>query len=137
MVGKGADGQRPKQGDDRGICDASLGAVARHHRYSPRTGRRTTKLYLPDGGRYFWSRQAHDLGYACQREERADRFRRRAVKLNRQLGGEGWDTPREPAAEQRSCSCPMADDVSGAAKPMTSDTRASAKSARIASDERR
>ena len=29
---------------------------------------------------------------ACQREERADRFRRRAAKLNRQLGGEGWDT---------------------------------------------
>ncbi len=25
MVGKGADGQRPKWGDDRGICDASLG----------------------------------------------------------------------------------------------------------------
>lgn len=56
-----------------------------------RTGRRTTKLFLPNGGRHFWSRQAYCLGYACQREERADRLRRRAAKLNRQLGGEGWD----------------------------------------------
>lgn len=42
----------------------------------PRTGRRTTKLYLPNGGWHFRSRQAYGLGYACQREERADRFRR-------------------------------------------------------------
>jgi hypothetical protein len=62
----------------------------------PRTGRRTTKLFLPNGGWHFWSRQAHDLGYACQREERADRFRRRAAKLNRQLGGAGWDAWETP-----------------------------------------
>jgi hypothetical protein len=62
----------------------------------PRTGRRTTKLYLPNGGRHFWSRQAYRLGYACQREDRFSRLQRRAAKLNRQLGGEGWgswDTP--------------------------------------------
>jgi hypothetical protein len=62
----------------------------------PRTGHRTTKLYLPNGGWHFWSRRAYGLGYACQREGRLDRLQRRAAKLNRQLGGEGWgswDTP--------------------------------------------
>jgi hypothetical protein len=62
----------------------------------PRTYRRTTKLYLPNGGWHFWSRQAYGLGYACQREGRFDRLQRRAAKLNRQAGGEGWgswDTP--------------------------------------------
>jgi hypothetical protein len=66
----------------------------------PRTGCRTTKLFLPNGGRHFWSRQAYGLGYACQREGRFDRLQRRAAKLNRQLGGEGWGTwdtpPRKP-----------------------------------------
>jgi hypothetical protein len=47
----------------------------------PRTRRRTTKLFLPNGGRHFWSRQAYGLGYTCRREERADRFRRWAVQL--------------------------------------------------------
>jgi hypothetical protein len=62
----------------------------------PRTGRRTTKLFLPNGGWHFWSRQAYGLGYACQREDRFGRLQRRAAMLNRQLGGEGWgswDTP--------------------------------------------
>ena len=66
----------------------------------PRTGRRTTKLFLPNGGRHFWSRQAYGLGYACQREDRFSRLQRRAARLNRQLGGEGWSTwdtpPRKP-----------------------------------------
>jgi hypothetical protein len=44
----------------------------------PRTGRRTTKLYVPDGGRHFWSRDAYGLGYACQREDRFSRLQRRA-----------------------------------------------------------
>jgi hypothetical protein len=34
----------------------------------PRTACRTTKLYLPNGGWHFWSRDAYGLGYACQRE---------------------------------------------------------------------
>jgi len=62
----------------------------------PRTGRRTTKLYLPNGGWHFWSRQAYRLGYASQREGRFGRLQRRAAMLNRQLGGEGsnsWDDP--------------------------------------------
>jgi hypothetical protein len=66
----------------------------------PRTYRKTTKLYLPNGGWHFWSRQAYGLGYACQRETRFDRLQRRAATLNRELGGEGWSTwdvpPRKP-----------------------------------------
>ena len=62
----------------------------------PRTGRRTSKLFLPDGGWHFWSRQAYDLGYACRRDDPFSRLRRCAAKLNGQLGGdgsEGWDIP--------------------------------------------
>jgi len=33
----------------------------------PRTGRRTAKLYLPDGALTFASRQAYRLAYQCQR----------------------------------------------------------------------
>ena len=62
----------------------------------PRTGRRTTKLFLPNGGWHFWSRQAYRLGYACQREGRFDRLQRRAAKLNRQLGGDGWGSWDSP-----------------------------------------
>jgi hypothetical protein len=66
----------------------------------PRTYCKTTKLYLPNGGWHFLSRQAYRLGYACQRDDRFGRLQRRAAKLNRQLGGEGsdsWDTPpRKP-----------------------------------------
>src|SRR5215831_296969 len=53
-----------------------------------------------NGGWHFWSRQAYGLGYACQRDDRFGRLQRRAAKLNRQLGGEGWSTwdarPRKP-----------------------------------------
>jgi hypothetical protein len=66
----------------------------------PRTGRRTTKLFLPNGGWHFWSRQAYGPGCACQREDRFGRLQRRAAMLNRQLGGEGWGTwdtpPKKP-----------------------------------------
>ena len=55
----------------------------------PVTGRRTTKLFLPNGGSYFWSRQAYGLGYACQREDTFSRLQRRSAMLNQQLGG-GW-----------------------------------------------
>lgn len=62
----------------------------------PQTGRRTTKLFLPNGGWHFWSRQAYRLGYACQREDRFSRLQRRAAKLNRELGGDGWDSWHDP-----------------------------------------
>jgi hypothetical protein len=58
----------------------------------PRTARRTTRLFLPNGGWHFWSRRGYGLGYACQREDRFSRLQRRAAALNRQLGGEGWST---------------------------------------------
>jgi hypothetical protein len=62
----------------------------------PRTGRRTTKLFLPNGGQHFWSRVGYGLGYACQREGRFSRLQRRAAMLNRQLGGKGWATWDSP-----------------------------------------
>ena len=58
----------------------------------PRSGYRTTRLFLPNGGWHFWSRRAYGLGYACQREDRFSRLQRRAATLNRQLGGQGWRT---------------------------------------------
>jgi hypothetical protein len=66
----------------------------------PRTGRRATKLLLPNGGRHFWSRDAYGLGYACQREDRLGRLQRRVRRLNHQLGGKSWtpgdNPPRKP-----------------------------------------
>jgi len=62
----------------------------------PRTGRRATRLFLPNGGWHFWSRQAYGLGYACQREDRFSRLQRRAAMLNKDLGGRGWATWNEP-----------------------------------------
>jgi hypothetical protein len=67
----------------------------------PRTARRTTKLFLPNGGWHFWSRQAYGLGYRCQREDRFSRLQRRAATLNRQLGGEGLSTWADPPAKPK------------------------------------
>jgi hypothetical protein len=67
----------------------------------PRTWQKTTKLYLPNGGRHFWSRQAYGLGYACQREDSFSRLQRRAAMLNRQLGGEGWRTWEDPPTKPK------------------------------------
>jgi hypothetical protein len=55
----------------------------------PRTGRRATKLYLPDGAFTFASRQAYRLTYECQREPAQERALRRAFKLRGKLGGTG------------------------------------------------
>jgi hypothetical protein len=64
----------------------------------PRRGALAAKLYLPLGGRQFWSRSGYSLGYACQRESRRDRLMRRARKLNYRLGGNGalGDVPDKP-----------------------------------------
>jgi hypothetical protein len=53
----------------------------------PQTGRRATKLYLPNGELTFALRQAYGLAYVCQREQPHDRASRRAFKLRRKLGG--------------------------------------------------
>jgi hypothetical protein len=49
------------------------------------------KLYLPLGGRRFWSRRAYELAYASQRETKYDRALRRARKLRLRLGGDPAD----------------------------------------------
>jgi hypothetical protein len=61
----------------------------------PRRQRRAFKLFLPLGGRQFWSRQAYGLGYACQRGTALDRAHRRAGKIKRLLSWDG-DTPIRP-----------------------------------------
>ena len=58
----------------------------------PRTGCRTTKLFLPNGGWHFLSRQAYRLGYASQRENRRSYRERRTAAVNRLLVGEGRST---------------------------------------------
>jgi hypothetical protein len=50
---------------------------------------------------HFWSRQAYGLGYACQRDDRFGRLQRRAAKLNRQLGGEGWSSWEDPPSKPK------------------------------------
>jgi hypothetical protein len=57
----------------------------------PRLNRRVRKLYLPLGGRHFWSRRAYRLAYASQRETVYDRAMRRARKLYLRLGGDPDD----------------------------------------------
>jgi hypothetical protein len=52
---------------------------------------RLRKLYVPLGGRHFWSRGAYELAYASQRETKFDRALRRARKLRLRLGGDPAD----------------------------------------------
>lgn len=54
----------------------------------PRTGRRVTKLYLPNGAIQFWSRQAFGLDYQSTRETWLDRAHRKAARLYRKLGSD-------------------------------------------------
>jgi len=57
----------------------------------PHLNRRVRKLYLPLGGRHFWSRHAYELAYASQRATKFDRTLRRARKLRLRLGGDPAD----------------------------------------------
>jgi hypothetical protein len=57
----------------------------------PHLNRRVRKLYLPRGGRHFWSRRAYELAYSSQRETNYDRTLRRARKLRLKLGGDPAD----------------------------------------------
>jgi len=64
----------------------------------PHLNRRVRKLYLPLGGRHFWSRRAYEVAYASQRETKYDRALRRARKLLLRLGGDPTDDeyPNKP-----------------------------------------
>jgi hypothetical protein len=64
----------------------------------PHLNRRVRKLYLPLGGRHFWSRHAYELAYGSQRETKFDRALRRARKLRLRLGGDPADDeyPHKP-----------------------------------------
>ena len=66
----------------------------------PETGKRAAKLFLPRGGHRFLSREAYQLGYACQLETRSDRLMRKARRRHRALGGQGdpleEDAPEKP-----------------------------------------
>jgi hypothetical protein len=52
----------------------------------PRTGRRSAKLYLPNGGRRFWSRGAYGLAYASQRCGFIGQAHARLERLHDKLG---------------------------------------------------
>lgn len=70
----------------------------------PATWRRCCKLYLPNGGRRFLSRQAYRLRYACQVETRLARLQRQCRKINLALGGDGdhdWIPERPKGMWQR------------------------------------
>lgn len=66
----------------------------------PATGRRCRRLFLPNGGRRFLSRQAYGLGYRSQSAGRMERMQARIGKLCRRLGGEWcvspYDLPPKP-----------------------------------------
>jgi hypothetical protein len=65
----------------------------------PRLNRRVRKLYLPLGGRHFWSR-AYRLVYASQRSTALDRAHRGQAKIKARLIGDHdpreWDLPPKP-----------------------------------------
>ena len=57
----------------------------------PYQGNRANKLYLPNGGSKFASRQAYRLGYRSQRLSPADQTFERLFRLQRKLGSpKGW-----------------------------------------------
>ena len=60
----------------------------------PVNGRRVGKLYLPQDGDVFASRQAWRLGYQSQRDAPRDRPFERLFRLQKKLGCEqGWEQP--------------------------------------------
>lgn len=60
--------------------------------------RRTTRLYLPNGARYFGCRQCYGLAYESQSEAPRDRYLRRAWKFQEKIKGdcEWGDTDYTP-----------------------------------------
>jgi hypothetical protein len=64
----------------------------------PRLNRRVRKLYLPLGGRHFWSRRAYRLAYESQRGTAIDRAHRGQAKIKMigDLDPGEWDLPPKP-----------------------------------------
>jgi hypothetical protein len=66
----------------------------------PCLNRKVRKLYLPPGGRHFWSRRAYRLAYGSQRETATDRAYRGRAKIKARLIGsldpDDWDLPPKP-----------------------------------------
>ncbi len=66
----------------------------------PRLNGKVRKLYLPPGGRHFWSRRAYRLAYDAQRETATDRAYRGRAKIKARLIGsldpDDWDLPPKP-----------------------------------------
>jgi hypothetical protein len=54
----------------------------------PFTGRRVSKLHLPNGATEFRSRQAYQLGYSSQRQSPRERALSRAFKARARLGSD-------------------------------------------------
>jgi hypothetical protein len=76
--------------------DGAIGSAARGRASGPLS----FFSLLPRGGHRFLSREAYQLGYACQRETRSDRLMRKARRVHRALGGKGdpleEDAPEKP-----------------------------------------
>jgi hypothetical protein len=66
----------------------------------PRLNRRVRNLYLPLGGRHFWSRRAYRLAYASQRGTAVDRAHLGQARIKARLIGDRdpgeWDLPPKP-----------------------------------------
>ena len=67
----------------------------------PDSGARAFKLFLPRGGRRFWSREAYGLGYACQRGTALDRAHRANEKAERRLWWHDDGAPCPPPGMRR------------------------------------
>jgi hypothetical protein len=92
----------PLEIDDKILLEASRPAFGglRWWFLCPRLRRRVRKLYLPLGGRHFWSRRAYRLAYATQRGTATDRAHRGQAKIKKRLIGnlnpDEWDLPPKP-----------------------------------------
>jgi hypothetical protein len=67
----------------------------------PQRHRRAAKLYLPQGGRYFLSREAHGLVHDTRQMCTADRQSRRIDRIAARLGSPNHDFMNPPAKPPR------------------------------------
>jgi hypothetical protein len=90
----------------------------------PRSYRRVAKLYLPNGGHYFWSRKAYGLGYGVQREPKLDQRMRMARKLSYALGADGdIDVPLRSVSSSLPGTRPLAEERARLSQEAVQDRR--------------